>query len=408
MNYFSQEIICGDDKGNISFTKIFNKIQTSVRPTKERILFLKNVEMFKDVEHLVCLTESSLTLSRIKRETKVINKKYHDAEVIKLFAIEPISKDGAIVEDAKIISASYDNTIKIWDFLSMQCINQIKSPNLEFKNSEISTICHLQRNNIIAVGLDIGKLYFFDLNKSKYMKTDYESKFVHASYLTCIINRQTTKDKEYLLTTGYDAKVAIYDIEEIVMKHGKNKFKQDMDEEEKQTRFIFNNSNEIGFLNPKLLNKLSAKEFSDLSKRYLKELQEKPMTAKKEEEARKLKNYIPNLKFLFDCKASLKKERNYENYCLEFKEIDKKTSYVYAGGADCNIDIFCLETGNYVSSLEGHKGSVISLLFDGNYLLSGSSDGTVKVWNCLTNEELFQMGDVDLTMSNSRVLTRSA
>lgn len=53
------------------------------------------------MEHYIVLTEDNLEIIRIKRETKVVNEKYHDAEVIKLFVIEPVKEGNKIIEDAK-------------------------------------------------------------------------------------------------------------------------------------------------------------------------------------------------------------------------------------------------------------------------------------------------------------------
>lgn len=47
------------------------------------------------------ITEDSLDILRIKRETKILNMQYHDADIIKIFVVEPIKKDKRILEDAK-------------------------------------------------------------------------------------------------------------------------------------------------------------------------------------------------------------------------------------------------------------------------------------------------------------------
>jgi hypothetical protein len=103
INYFTQELIIGDDKGYLSFIKIFNKseIKLKVNQNAQRIIYIHNLEIFNDQEHLLVVTEDNVEVYRIKRETKVLSVQYHDAEIVKLFVVEPVKIDKKIVEDAK-------------------------------------------------------------------------------------------------------------------------------------------------------------------------------------------------------------------------------------------------------------------------------------------------------------------
>jgi hypothetical protein len=93
--------MCGDDKGNITFIKIFNKAQIKLKAVSSKIFFVHYIEIFKGQEHLVIISEESIDIFRIKREMKVQKEHYHDDRVIKLFVIEPVKKDNIIVEDTK-------------------------------------------------------------------------------------------------------------------------------------------------------------------------------------------------------------------------------------------------------------------------------------------------------------------
>ncbi len=66
-------------------------------------------------------------------------------------------------------------------------------------------------------------------------------------------------------------------------------------------------------------------------------------------------------------------------YCAEFSPDEKR---IAIGGADNRIRIFDLDGKNEIQLL-GHTSSVVSLSFtaDGKYLVSGSEDGSVKVWD---------------------------
>lgn len=84
----------------------------------------------------------------------------------------------------------------------MESINVIDGPEMKRKNTEISTVCHLSRISMIAVGTDIGRIFFWDLKKSQYIKNNYESNSKHKSYISCIINVQTNNKREYLFSSG--------------------------------------------------------------------------------------------------------------------------------------------------------------------------------------------------------------
>jgi hypothetical protein len=103
MNYFTQELISGDDRGYLSFIKIFNKseIKLKVNNLGQKIIFIHNLEIFNDHEHILVVTEDLIDIFRIKRETKIHNVNYHDSDIIKLFVVEPVKIDKKIVEDAK-------------------------------------------------------------------------------------------------------------------------------------------------------------------------------------------------------------------------------------------------------------------------------------------------------------------
>ena len=101
INYFTQELICGDEKGGITFIKIFNKSESRIKTKDGKILYIQNIDIFPDQQHIFVLYEDSCDIFRIKRETKILNVEYHDAEIIKVFVIEPIIKKQKIIEDAK-------------------------------------------------------------------------------------------------------------------------------------------------------------------------------------------------------------------------------------------------------------------------------------------------------------------
>ncbi|BAY24597.1 WD-repeat protein [Calothrix sp. NIES-2100] len=65
-------------------------------------------------------------------------------------------------------------------------------------------------------------------------------------------------------------------------------------------------------------------------------------------------------------------------------------NYVISGSADNTLKVWNWQTGEELRTLEGHSSSVnaVTLTPDGNYVISGSDDSTLKVWNWQTGEEL--------------------
>ena len=184
INNFTQELIVGDDIGNITFIKIFNKSEYKIKAMSSKIYSIQSLELFSGQEHILLVSEDNVTLYKISRKTKVSNVQHHDNELIKLFVIEPVIVDDKIIEDTKIISCAFDNIIKIWDFLTMECINKINGPELPRKNVEISSVCYLNDSGLIAVGTDVGHIFFWDLSKSEYLPNTYEGSLRHKGTVT--------------------------------------------------------------------------------------------------------------------------------------------------------------------------------------------------------------------------------
>jgi WD40 repeat protein len=56
--------------------------------------------------------------------------------------------------------------------------------------------------------------------------------------------------------------------------------------------------------------------------------------------------------------------------------------YVVSGSGDNTIKVWDFESGGLLRTLEGHEGPVwsVSVTPDGQYVVSGSGDNTIKVW----------------------------
>ena len=64
--------------------------------------------------------------------------------------------------------------------------------------------------------------------------------------------------------------------------------------------------------------------------------------------------------------------------------------YIVSGSKDCTIRIWDLDTGEQIRVLQGHENSVnaLALTSDDMYIISGSSDDTLRIWNLETGEQI--------------------
>lgn len=93
-------------------------------------------------------------------------------------------------------------------------------------------------------------------------------------------------------------------------------------------------------------------------------------------------------------------------YCLDFD-----SSRIITGSRDRTIKIWCIKTGKCIATFEGHTGSVLCLKFerdwdlgaDGTvhgFMVSGSSDCTVCVWDLISVPVAAGERNSDLTVTN--------
>ncbi|RCJ38766.1 hypothetical protein A6770_12745 [Nostoc minutum NIES-26] len=96
--------------------------------------------------------------------------------------------------------------------------------------------------------------------------------------------------------------------------------------------------------------------------------------------------------------------------------ITSNGKFLISGSNDKSLKVWNLETGREDFSLRGHtdKINTIAVTPNGKLLISGSSDKTIKVWNLDTKTEVFifkghtdQITSVTITPSNKRVLSAS-
>lgn len=69
--------------------------------------------------------------------------------------------------------------------------------------------------------------------------------------------------------------------------------------------------------------------------------------------------------------------------CLQFND-----RYLVTGSYDATVKVWDIESGEVVRTLRGHQTGIRSLCFEGSVLVSGSLDKTIKCWNWQTGDLL--------------------
>ena len=393
INNFTQELIVGDDIGNITFIKIFNKSEYKIKAMNSKILSIQTLELFPGQEHVLLVSEDNLTLYKINRKTKVSNVQHHDNELIKLFVIEPIIIGDKIIEDTKIISCAFDNVIKIWDFLTMECINKINGPELPRKNVEISSVCYLDNSGLIAVGTDVGHIFFWDLSKSEYLPSTYEKSLKHKGTVTDMttfisFGKENQDHIECLLSCSTDGIILFWEITKTEIKQSNKKYNYDEMEE-----LIMKKANDIKENNKDLENNedLNIKNNLLPEKRIKKPYQE-------------LKNYkcTPTIKRCIRSSQTVKVDLQFNSIAFQ-PNLENKT--IFTGVNDYNLYLWDYVKEGFISTAKGSNSVVTRMIFDKNFLISAGVDGIVDIWNIPKEQRsplnlLISLRDPDISKNN--------
>ena len=392
LSSYGKELILGDDKGNITFIDIFSKTDFKNKPMKDKIIAIKPLNIFPNQEHILIESENVIGIFNLVRKTKISITRHHDAEIMKIFAIEPVSYDNKIIEDSRIISIGFDKKIKIWDFITMECLNEINGPELPKISITISSVRYLNDSQLIAIGTEIGKIFFWDIINSEYLPINYEDKYSHKGVVTDIITfMKNTKDDiiiECMLSCSTDGLILFWEINKIEIKESKKKNVFNYD---KSDEFILN---ELKKRNKNLDNNKDSDD-SDLNK-YLKNQKRKEL---------KLFKCSPSVKRSINTVKLIKHELKF-NVLAFHKTINTMT--IFSGIHNEDIYLWDYKKETYINKSKGSNSFITCMMVDKNYLFSGGIDGLIDVWNISSNQEekevsinlLFTINDPEMTRNN--------
>jgi WD40 repeat protein len=287
----------------------------------------------------------------------------------------------------------------MWDFLTMECINTIDGPELPRKNVELSTICYLKNYSLIAVGTDLGKVFFWDLNKSIYLKQDYENYYKHKARISCIIVTENLEGKDYMISAAHDGLILIWEIESGEIKEHKS-MKELKQEKENKDGYDFDD------ILPKIETK-PQKPKTFLNFKYLPQIKfvinTSVLLSQIEINEKMEKSSGGDRSSVFKMKNYNKININLSDYQINVIAHSNLTPFfIYSGGNNCHVNVWNFEKSSHMTTLYGHKSPITCLTFDKHYLFSGSADGQILVWNTFDMTHLMTL--CDQSAQNIRIL----
>ena len=389
LSHLGKELLLGDDKGDITFIDNLSKSDFKNKPIKDNIISIKPLKIFPNQEHILIESENSICIFKLVRKTKIAITRHHDAEIMKIFATEPVSYENTIIEDSRVISIGYDKKIKIWDFITMECIGEINGPDLPKISITISAVRYLLDSQLIAIGTEIGKIFFWDIINSEYLPINYEDKYSHKGVVTDIITfMKSTKDDiqfECMLSCSTDGLILFWEINKMEIKESKKKNVFDYD---KSDEFILNELK-------KRDKSIENNQELDLNK-YLQNQNRREL---------KLFKCSPSVKRCINTLKLIKHELK-----LNVLAFHKTPNFmtIFSGINNENIYLWDYKKETYINKSKGSNSFITCMIVDKNYLFSGGIDGLIDVWNISSNPEekevsinlLFTINDPETTRNN--------
>jgi WD40 repeat protein len=112
-------------------------------------------------------------------------------------------------KSAKILSASLDNTIRLWDSKDLSCITIMEND----ERSELSCMTYLIESGLVATGHEDGhiRLWNLEIGTSVLITGDGSNKMKHKNTVSCI-KAIKYKKSEYLACGSFDGTVSIWEI----------------------------------------------------------------------------------------------------------------------------------------------------------------------------------------------------
>lgn len=113
------------------------------------------------------------------------------------------------MEPDKLITASLDNTIGVWDPKDMSCLAILENSD----KNEIAAVHYLTSANLLASGHDNGEIRLWNTEIGSYIVLDQsKTKSRHINTVCALTSNVFPSGEEYLFSSGYDGKINVWEI----------------------------------------------------------------------------------------------------------------------------------------------------------------------------------------------------
>jgi WD40 repeat protein len=157
---------------------------------------IKNFNQHKSIVRSIQVIEDANKLISASNDETIKIWDLQSGECLKTLNEHSVSRV-LIYKNNKFISGSYNNKIKMWDLESFKCIETLNN------NSAVFSLLLLS-DKILASGLFDGTINIWNLNEKKIVK----SIKAHETWIRCLIK---SKDSSKLISGSGDSKIKIWD-----------------------------------------------------------------------------------------------------------------------------------------------------------------------------------------------------
>ncbi|MCX6156964.1 MAG: protein kinase [Ignavibacteriae bacterium] len=274
-----------------------------------------------------------------------------------------------------IVSGSNDNTIKLWNCESGECIR-----TFEGHQDAVKSICVSPNGNLILSGSRDNTTKLWDINSGLCIKTFNE-------HTDSVQNVYFSPKGEYAfsLTSDYQLNIIDMSLSKCTIK---------IDSKSKHISCVSISPDGKYFLSNDLEIKMIASNFF----RHINIIQ-------RNDTVYSSVCFSPNMKYvlsgsdeiiLYDIKSNI--NRKYPNN--PFDEISTvcfspNSNYFITGSKDKSIKLWGISNDKVIETVYGHNREINTVCFspDGNYIISGSDGRTIKLWQLIWEYEIPEPAD---------------
>mmetsp|Transcript_30067 Transcript_30067/g.77977 ORF Transcript_30067/g.77977 Transcript_30067/m.77977 type:complete len:848 (-) Transcript_30067:359-2902(-) len=280
--------------------------------------------------------------------------------------------------DFRVLSASTDGTMRVWDPYDMSCARVMHQ---EF--SEISAMAFHEVKDIMVTGHDNGDVHLWDMGSGSSQLLRQ-----HSNTVTAVLVVLLKRNEELLITTGYDGIVVVWDILNLRTQPpnmiAKFKASGDTCVSPNPTVHTMPGSRPVSSVSwaasqPTTLPNAAAAAVAAEAKRDNADSGQQTSGTGHQIGNRQhpsLSNEQAN-RALLGIQAALDLEPEVLAAAFE-----PRRKVIISGGNDKIIKVWSF-MGGYLGQHVGHTDAVACLALDANFLFSGSEDCTIRVWDAV-------------------------